>query len=74
MTPSSELHPPQYCNQSVIAFSRGSFPGSVCTSEVYFLRLSWNQVEPLVSSCYCYSTTVNCMASHRVLSQMLELM
>ena len=49
VTPSSELHPPQYCNRSVMQFSVG-FPGSVCTSEVYFLRLAWNQVQPLVCS------------------------
>jgi len=70
VTPSSELHPPQYCNQSVMPFSVGSFPGSVCTSDVYFLRLAWNQVQPLVSSNYCGSVGMNHVASYRALLKM----
>ena len=77
VTPSSELHPPQYCNQLVMPFSVGSFPGSVCTSEVYFIRLAWNQVRPLVCNSYVcnyFIVGINCMTFNRVLSGMLTSM
>ena len=48
-TPDSNLHPPQHCTKSVPEFSLNpSFPGTVCTSDVYFLRMAWNQATPLV--------------------------
>ena len=48
--PDSGLHPHQHCIQSVPEFSvNPNFGGSACSSEVYFLRMSWNNAEPEVS-------------------------
>ncbi len=48
--PDSGLHPPQYCTKSVPEFSvNEAVPGTVCTSDVYILRMAWNSAVPLVS-------------------------
>ena len=50
VTPNSGLHPSHSCTKSVPEFSVNiNFPGTVCESDVYLLRLSWNRVEPFVS-------------------------
>ena len=50
VTPNSGLHPSHSCTKSVPEFSVNiNFPGTVCGSDVYLLRLSWNRVEPFVS-------------------------
>ena len=47
--PDSGLHPHEHCNQSVAEFSvNTNIGGSVCSSEVYFLRMSWNNAQPWV--------------------------
>lgn len=48
VVPNSGLHPPQYCNQSVPELSAGTYDGTLCTSDVYFLRMAWNRAQPLV--------------------------
>ena len=48
--PDSGLHPHEHCTLSVSEFSvNPNFGGSVCSNEVYFLRISWNNAEPRVS-------------------------
>lgn len=52
--PDSNLHPPEYCTKSVPEFSvNKATPGSVCSSEVYFVRMAWNQATPIVRISYC---------------------
>lgn len=52
--PSSELVPPELCTKSVPAFSVNNsvVNGTVCSSEINFLRMAWNGAEPLVSTAY----------------------
>ena len=47
--PDSALLPPTHCSLSVPEFSGNSqVGGASCTSNVYFLRLAWNQAQPRV--------------------------
>ena len=49
VTPNSGLHPPEYCTKSVPQLSvNPDFPGTMCTPDVYFLRMAWNVAQPLV--------------------------
>lgn len=48
VVPNSGLHPPQYCDQSVPELSAGDYHGALCTADVHFLRMAWNQAQPLV--------------------------
>ena len=50
VTPDSGLHPLQHCTKSVPEFSvNNNVPGTVCTADVYLLRMAWNNARPLVS-------------------------
>ena len=53
--PNSQLVPPEFCTQSIPAFSVNNsvINGTVCSSEINFLRLAWNGAEPLVSAAVC---------------------
>ena len=48
--PNSDLAPPQHCARSVPEFSVNSTVanGTVCSSDVNFLRMAWNRAQPLV--------------------------
>ncbi len=49
-TPNSDLHPPAYCIASVPEFSvNDSYHGTICSSDVYFMRMAWNDSKPQVS-------------------------
>lgn len=47
---SSLVGPDVHCTRSVPEFSGGSssFGGTVCSSQIQFLRMAWNQAVPLV--------------------------
>lgn len=50
VTPNSGLHPPDYCTKSLAEYSvNPNVPGTVCTSDIYLLRMAWNNAQPLVS-------------------------
>lgn len=51
VVPDSPLVPDLHCNLSVPEFSgnSSSFNGTVCSSEVHFVRMAWNRAEPMVS-------------------------
>ena len=49
MLPHSNLNPTSHCNASVPEFSVNPLVGgSVCNNSVNFLRMAWNEAEPLV--------------------------
>ena len=60
VTPNSGLHPPDHCTPSVPEFSIGGFNGSMCTSDVYFIRMAWNQATPTVSYYDCLIVEILC--------------
>ena len=48
--PDSNLHPPKFCTKSIPEFSvNQNVPGTVCSSDIYMLRMAWNAAKPLVS-------------------------
>ena len=62
--PNSPLVPPQHCRSSIPEFSgnHSSHNGTVCSAAVNFLRVSWNQAQPLVREnavILCFSMTWN---------------
>lgn len=56
VVPNSPLLPDSLCTPSLPVFSAGTFNGSVCDGGVHFLRMAWNQAEPLVSKGCSYIT------------------
>lgn len=55
--PTTGLLPTEYCTKDKAEFSvNPSVTGTVCTSDVYLLRMAWNKAEPLV----CYKYIVLC--------------